>query len=130
MSKYVIRESMLQKKCIKYCKKRNIFVMNMHGGGIFNQGGRADLLIIHKGTLIACELKKNDKEKVKPLQIDFLNDIIEAGSIACRIDDIDHFINLITLIEQGEQQELIQDKFKIPERVNQGIGIKRDRRKL
>ena len=69
-------ESQVQSQIIKYlnklpeCKVTRIILSN--------EGGVSDLLVCYKGKFIALEIKRSE-QKADPLQVDYINEIIEAG---------------------------------------------------
>ena len=63
----VKREKDLQDKVIEYLKERNIYVLNIHGGG-WGGRGTPDLLLCLNGKFVALELKV-EGNKLEPAQI-------------------------------------------------------------
>lgn len=51
-----MRESKLQRECVKYLKSKGIYYINLHGGG-WGAKGAPDLITCINGRFVAFELK-------------------------------------------------------------------------
>ena len=52
----VMREKKLQDKCIAYLKRKNIYYVNIHGGG-WSSKGAPDIIACINGLFVSFELK-------------------------------------------------------------------------
>lgn len=77
-------ESDVVKKIRKIIKDRGGKSVKIHGDAY--QEKEVDILACYQGRFIAIEVKKNKKEKLKPLQAYRLNQWRDAGGWVLRLD--------------------------------------------
>lgn len=86
--------------------------------------GTPDLILCYKGRAIGCELKVGNN-KASAEQLEELHDIKEAGGIAMVCYSLDEIKMVLDAIDGGNSNEDIQLFVRLPERRNQGVGIKK-----
>ena len=88
-----MRESELQRDCIKYLKFKGIYYINIHGGG-WGAKGAPDLIACINGKFIAFELKVGDNE-MQPDQRIHMRRIKANGGLHYCPRTLDEFIQII-----------------------------------
>jgi len=71
--------------------------------------GIADILVCYKGRFIAIEVKRDQNTKPDPLQVEFLNTVIEAGGqaiVTSSIEDVQLILEYDMFGKTMFQQEL------------------------
>lgn len=91
-----MRETDLQKRCIDYLKSRQIYYLNIHGGGWVGKGS-PDLIACIDGNFVAFELKvgKND---MSPAQRLHKLRIEDSGGLHYCVRTIGDFIDIVRMI--------------------------------
>jgi len=93
-----MRESKLQQKCINYLQAKNIYYINIHGGG-WGAKGAPDLIACIKGKFIAFELKI-DKNGMQPDQRLHKKRIEANSGLHFCPRTIEEFIDIIKALER------------------------------
>lgn len=76
-----MKESQLQKSIIDYCKRNNIYVINIFGSGMCGKGV-ADLILCVDGKFVAMECKVGNN-KMQDDQIIHMRKVLKAGGLFC-----------------------------------------------
>ena len=90
-------ESQIQADIQEYLRYNGWFVFKIHQQGKFCYKGITDLIAVKDGKTLFCEVK-NDKGKLRPEQIKFMDDILEHGGthiVARSIDDVRNIIKAV-----------------------------------
>lgn len=74
-----MKESKLQKSIIDYCKKNNIYVINIFGSGMCGKGV-ADLIMCIDGKFVAMECKVGNN-KMQTDQVIHSRRVTDAGGL-------------------------------------------------
>jgi hypothetical protein len=73
-------ESEVQAKILNFLRaQNNLVVIKVI---VATTNGTADILVCYRGRFIAIEVKRDINSKPDPLQVEFLNDVINAGGQA------------------------------------------------
>jgi len=88
-----MRESKLQRDCIKYLKSKGIYYINIHGGG-WSAKGAPDLIACIKGQFVAFEFKVEDND-MQPDQRIHMKRIEANGGLHYCPRTLDEFIQII-----------------------------------
>ncbi len=93
-------ESQLQKKCIAYLKSKNLYCVNVYGGGRTAKGC-PDLLTCIDGKFVAFELKvgKNtmqDDQKIHKIRIE------RSGGLHFTPYTFEEFVSIVEEIRNGK----------------------------
>jgi len=79
-------ESEVQARILEFLRaQENLVVIKVI---VATTNGIADILVCYQGRFIAIEVKRDKYTKPDPLQVEFLNDVIEAGGQAIVTDNI------------------------------------------
>lgn len=89
-----MRESKLQRDCLRLAKGRGVLAVNIHGGGWTNKGF-PDLLLFHDGRCVAVELKADSGYEVQPDQIVWRNRLTRQGICHRIVRSLDEFGELL-----------------------------------
>ncbi len=73
-------ESDLQRKCLDYLKEKRIYALNIHGGS-WSSEGTPDLITCINGQFVAFELKRNERQKLRPSQEIHRDRILKSGGL-------------------------------------------------
>lgn len=96
-----IHENDLQSKCIKYLKSKNIYHINLHGGG-WSAKGAPDLLVCLNGRFVVFELKVGENDLQDDQKIHRLR-IRRSGGLHYSPYTLEEFITIIKeLLKNGE----------------------------
>lgn len=118
-----MRESELQKLVVAMVTSRGGQATVIWGGGL-QKSGISDVLITFLSISIHCELKVKDG-KPTCLQIEYLHETVNAGGIALVAWDVKTVSDILDRLKRGETPHDIQHTIPIPERCNQGVGVKK-----
>jgi hypothetical protein len=87
-------EKKLQDQCLDWLKSQDIYYLNTHGNS-FEERGRPDILICHRGKFIGIELKRGVGSVPTPIQLRHLRRIRENGGIGVWITTLEELIEEI-----------------------------------
>lgn len=96
-----MRESNLQKKCLKWLESRkDICVANIHGGG-WTAKGFPDLIACIKGHYVAFELKVGENDMQDDQKV-WRNRILRAGGYHFCPRSLEEFIKDVNEVEHDQ----------------------------
>lgn len=100
-----MREKNLQDACIKYCKSKNIYCINIHGGG-WGAKGAPDLITCINGKFVAFELKVGDNE-LQPDQRIHRRRILRNGGQHYCPRTLDEFVTIVEEVEYERDKNIM-----------------------
>lgn len=96
-----MKESVLQDKCIKVLKEKNIYYINKYGDGRSGKGC-PDLITCINGKFVAFELKV-DNNNMQADQVIHMRRIKKSGGLHYTPRTIEEFKKIINELEKGEK---------------------------
>lgn len=103
-------EAYVEKYMKKEAEKRGYWCWKLTVPGV---AGVPDRMIGGKGQIVFVECKANSKCKPRPLQVARLEQIREAGHIACVIDSRDKVDEFLQYMDgEGEEPAWVRETYK------------------